>query len=123
MKCHYRFSSLILMFPAVLFLFAQDPFKNPSLPLEQRVDNIISLLTPAEKIELLSGDKMTIYRLGVTKPGSIEALHAASFGGPADWSHPIIPTTHFQQAYGLAEKVGGTFKKQRQHTAFRQKRP
>jgi len=35
---------------------AQYPFQDPNLPIEERVTNIISLLTPEEKIEVLGAN-------------------------------------------------------------------
>ena len=40
------------------------PFQNPNLPVEQRIDNLLSLLTLQEKIDLL-GKSINVPRLGV----------------------------------------------------------
>ena len=34
----------------------QYPFQNPNLPIEERVTNIISLLTPDEKVDVLGAN-------------------------------------------------------------------
>jgi beta-glucosidase len=91
------------MVPCALFVSAQQPFKDPNLPIEQRIDNAISLMTLSEKIDLLNSGPVSIPSLGFTKPGNVEALHGVSFGGPANWSTPSIPNTQFQQSYGFGE--------------------
>lgn len=103
---------------------AQYPFQNPSLPVEQRVSNLLSLLTPDEKIQML-GRSINVPRLGIhaqstvsTIPGSggqFEGLHGLTVGGPGNWGRrspgamgehggvSTIATTQFPQAVGLAE--------------------
>ena len=65
---------------------AQDhykyPFQNPNLPTEQRVDNLLSLMTLQEKIDALGTDP-DVPRLGVHGSGQIEGLHGVALGGPA----------------------------------------
>jgi beta-glucosidase len=79
------------------------PFQNPNLDAEERIDNIISLLTLDEKI-LCLGTNPTISRLGITGSGHIEGLHGVALGGPGGWGRrKLVTTTTFPQAYGLAE--------------------
>lgn len=99
----------------------QYPFQNPHLPLEQRIHNLLSLLTLQEKIDLL-GKTLNIPRLGIhgsgavdTIPGSngqFEGLHGLAVGGPNRWGRrspgagddtSTIPTTQFPQPSGLGE--------------------
>jgi beta-glucosidase len=82
----------------------QYPFQNPGLPIEQRVNNIISLLTLEEKIHCLSTDP-DVPRLGISGTGHVEGLHGLAQGGPAKWGPDNAPiaTTQFPQAYGLGE--------------------
>ena len=100
----------------------QYPFQNPSLPVEQRIDNVLSLLTLQEKIDLL-GKSINVPRLGIhaqgavpTIPGSggqFEGLHGLAVdsrwgkkspGGPGPMGGvSAIPTTQFPQASGLGE--------------------
>ena len=42
----------------------QYPFQNPELPIEQRIDNILSLMTIDEKIECLDTNP-SVPRLGI----------------------------------------------------------
>ena len=41
------------------------PFQNPSLKMEQRIDNLLSLLTPEEKIGLLMNKSVSVDSLGI----------------------------------------------------------
>src|ERR1035438_2167158 len=52
----------------------QYPFQNPNLPIEQRVNNIISLLTLDEKIGCL-GTNPSVPRLGIRGTSHSEGLH------------------------------------------------
>ncbi|MEJ2079910.1 MAG: glycoside hydrolase family 3 C-terminal domain-containing protein [Acidobacteriota bacterium] len=86
-------------------LFAQYkyPFQNPNLPLEQRVNNIITLMTLQEKIDFLSSQP-AVPRLGIEPLDHCEGLHGMAQGGPSNWGQVNPnPTTIFPQAYGLAE--------------------
>lgn len=84
---------------------AQDykyPFQNPQLDDEARIENLVSLLSLDEKINLFGG--AGIPRLGVRGAGSSEAIHGVVQGGPA-WNprNPKQVTTAFPQGYGLGE--------------------
>jgi len=70
------------------------PFQNPNMPLEQRVDNILSLLTPDEKIGLL-GQRPGVERLGIRSMMQTEGLHGVMGGGATSTTYP--------QAIGLGE--------------------
>ena len=88
----------------------QYPFQNPNLPIEERVTNIISLLTPEEKIDVLganyylggrSGPGPSLTRLGIHGYNQGEGLHGLARGRAGV---PIaIPTTTFIQSIGLGE--------------------
>ena len=87
----------------------QYPFQNPSLPMEERVTNIISLLTPAEKVDVLGanyylgggrgGPGPTLTRLGIKGYNQGEGLHGLSRGKPPNGT----ATTTFIQSIGLGE--------------------
>jgi beta-glucosidase len=72
----------------------QYPFQNPDMPLEDRVNNIISLMTPDEKVALLS-QSPGVQRLGIRSMQQAEGLHGVKSGGGA--------TTTYPQAIGLGE--------------------
>jgi beta-glucosidase len=81
----------------------QYPFQNPNFPVEQRVDDLVSRLTLAEKIACL-GSQTSVSRLGITGTAAVEGLHGEALGGPANWqgkANQIVPTTQFPQARGL----------------------
>ncbi|MFO7851266.1 MAG: glycoside hydrolase family 3 C-terminal domain-containing protein [Bacteroidota bacterium] len=82
------------------------PFRNTDLPDEERLDNLISLMTMDEKIDHLSSRLPGISRLGVEGTRFVEGLHGLALSGPANWAvkgEGEAPTTTFPQAYGLAQ--------------------
>jgi len=81
----------------------QYPFQNPELPIEQRIDNILSLMTIDEKIECLDTNP-SVPRLGIKASGHVEGIHGLTQGGPGKWGRPqTVPSTTFPQAIGLGE--------------------
>jgi beta-glucosidase len=81
----------------------QYPFQDPALSIEERVANIISLLTLEEKISCLATNP-SVPRLGIKASGHVEGIHGLSQGGPGKWGRPnTIPTTTFPQGIGLGE--------------------
>ncbi|MCC8153549.1 MAG: glycoside hydrolase family 3 C-terminal domain-containing protein, partial [Tannerellaceae bacterium] len=74
---------------------------NPELPEEERLDNLISLMSLDEKISAL-GNNTYIPRLGIQGSASVEGLHGVVLGGPTfGENRPHTPTTVFPQSYGL----------------------
>ena len=71
----------------------QYPFQNPNMPLEERVNNIISLMTLDEKMALLS-QRPGVPRLGIRTMQQAEGLHGVRGGGA---------TTTYPQSIGLGE--------------------
>jgi beta-glucosidase len=85
----------------VLRLCAQPyehPYQNPSLPLEQRVANIVALLTLDEKIAVFASP--AVARLKIPAMGSAEGIHQAVLRGGLRGGQ-AIPTTSFCQVYGM----------------------
>jgi len=74
------------------------PFQDHNLPLEQRVDNIISLLTLDEKIAVFANP--AVPRLGIPGYGSAEGIHQVVLRGGMRGGQ-AIPTTSFSQVYGM----------------------
>jgi beta-glucosidase len=72
----------------------QYPFQNPSLPMEDRVNNVVSLLTDDEKIGLL-GQRPGVERLGIRSMMQTEGMHGVMGGGATSTTYP--------QAIGLGE--------------------
>ena len=82
---------------------ASYPFQNPDLPIEKRVDNILSLMTLDEKIECLDTNP-NVPRLGIKGSGHVEGIHGLTQGGPGKWGRPLtVPSTTFPQGIGLGE--------------------
>ena len=83
---------------------AQDmPFRNPSLPDEERITDLISRMTLEEKVDCM-GPSAAVPRLGVAGSPHIEGYHGVAQGGPSNWGQRNpTPTTQFPQAYGLGE--------------------
>src|SRR6266496_5715072 len=91
--------SLLLLNSAVLSLpvgsgqNSMPPFRNPSLPVEKRVDDLVSHMTLEEKIAQMMNAAPAIPRLGIPEyDWWNEALHGVAFSGVA---------TVFPQAIGL----------------------
>ncbi|HEX3986282.1 MAG TPA: glycoside hydrolase family 3 C-terminal domain-containing protein [Acidobacteriaceae bacterium] len=83
-------------------LFAQQPrypFDNPRLPADQRIDNLLSLMTVDEKINCL-GTGTGVPRLGVPNIGSSEGIHGIVQRDPRP-GRPPITTTQFPQPPGM----------------------
>ena len=79
------------------------PFQNPDLSIEDRISNVVFLMTLDEKINFLHF-RAGVPRLGIPPLNSAEGLHGEAMGGVANWTpHPPIPTTIFPQAFGLGE--------------------
>ena len=81
------------------------PFQNTSLDDEQRLDNLISLMSLEEKIQCFS-TRPSIPRLGVQGTRIIEGLHGLALSGPANWAVKgpgESATTTFPQSIGLAQ--------------------
>src|ERR1035437_6030636 len=85
------------------------PFDNPNLPTEQRIDNLLSLMTLEEKIDCMSASLNTdrglgidtgVPRLGVPNIGSSEGIHGV-VQRKKDPGRPPIATTQFPQPPGM----------------------
>jgi len=94
-------SLFLISFLCITYSFAQYPFNDPTLPEEERLDNLISLMTLEEKISAL-GNNTYVPRLGIQGSASVEGLHGVVLGGPTfgnNREHTF--TTVFPQSYGL----------------------
>ncbi len=78
------------------------PFRDPELPAEGRIENILSLLTLDEKLALL-GTKLGVPRLGIPTVENIEGIHGLVVTGFLGGGAIDIPTTTFPQPYGMAQ--------------------
>ncbi|HTW57324.1 MAG TPA: glycoside hydrolase family 3 C-terminal domain-containing protein [Terriglobales bacterium] len=101
----FAFASILLAASLAWTQQYQYPFQNPNLPVEARINNILSLMTLDEKISALSTNP-DVPRLGIHGSGHIEGLHGVAYGGPGGWQGrglKPLPTTQFPQSVGLGE--------------------
>ena len=77
------------------------PFNDPALPMEKRIDNLLSLMTVDEKIDCL-GTHTGVPRLGVMSYGSSEGIHGVVQREAREKRLPVT-TTQFPQPPGMGE--------------------
>jgi beta-glucosidase len=97
--------SILILFSIQAKAQTQYPFQNPALSTEERITNLLSLMTLDEKISALSTNP-SVPRLGVVGTNHVEGLHGLAQGGPGNWggrNRDPLPTTTFPQEYGLGE--------------------
>lgn len=102
MKVNTRWPLIVGMFFAGSFAGkAQNsyPFQNPQLPLEERVTNVLSLMTIEEKASAF-GNSTEVPRLNIPNAGGSEGLHGLVQGG--GFAGASITTTTFPEVIGLA---------------------
>ncbi len=97
---------IVCFIAANLLTYAQSyPFQDTRLSADERIRNLISLMTTDEKINCLS-PRISVPRLGIKGTHTVEGLHGLAYSGPANWAvkgPKASPTTTFPQAIGLAE--------------------
>ena len=79
---------------------ATYPFQDPNLAPQQRIANILALMTPDEKIAALSTDS-GVPRLGIPSFGSTEGIHGLVQRGESKRQRQPIPTTQFPKPPGM----------------------
>src|SRR5947208_5485099 len=99
-------AAALLLAPAVPSAAHADPaypFRDPHLPLQARVDDLLGRLTLDEKVSLLHQYEPAIPRLGIKafKAGT-EALHGYAWTSDAGGTQIYASGTVFPQAVGLA---------------------
>lgn len=98
-------ASLLLAFAALAIpTMAQQPkysFNDPNSSADKRIDNLLSLMTVEEKIDVL-GTRTGVPRLGVPNIGSTEGIHGVVQREPRLGRQPIA-TTQFPQPPGMGE--------------------
>jgi len=78
------------------------PFRNSDLPAEQRIADLLSLMTIDEKIDLL-GTNTAVPRLGIAGSGPSEGIHGLQQRGAPERHRETIRTTQFPQPPGMGE--------------------
>ena len=92
--------SMLVLAPAAAQQ-SRYPFADPKLPPEQRIDNLLSLMTAEEKINCL-GTRTAVPRLAVPSIGSSEGIHGVVQREPRGPLQPVT-TTQFPQPPGMGE--------------------
>jgi len=96
------FSLLALALAPATAQQSAQPFRDPALPMEKRIDNLLSLMTLDEKINCL-GTRTGVPRLGVPNFGSSEGIHGLQQRGGGNAQRAAITTTQFPQPPGMGE--------------------
>ena len=74
------------------------PWQDPSLPREQRVENLLGMLTPEEKVGLMMNKSVSIDRLGIPSYNWwSEACHGVRQGGYTVFPQPIGMAAAFSE--------------------------
>jgi beta-glucosidase len=93
-RLHTFLVLLAFIFGSIPTAIAQEPFRDPKLPVETRVDDLVARMTLEEKISQMMNAAAAIERLGVPEyEWWNEALHGVARSGVA---------TVFPQAIGMA---------------------
>ena len=100
LRCLLVFGLALTMTPAPAQQ-ARYPFNDPALPMEKRIDNLLSQMTVEEKIACL-GTNTGVPRLGVVNIGSSEGIHGVVQREARGKRLPIT-TTQFPQPPGMGE--------------------
>ncbi len=95
------FCLVVLGIVPVVAQQAHYPFNDPTLPMEKRIDNLLSLMTVDEKVDCL-GTRTGVPRLGVPNIGSSEGIHGVVQRETRGKRLPIT-TTQFPQPPGMGE--------------------
>lgn len=84
--------------PPLSNLAMQYPFQNPYLSNEERVENLISLLTPEEKVGLMMNKSISVDRLGIPSYNWwSEACHGVRQDGYTVYPQPIGMAAAFNE--------------------------
>ncbi len=101
-----KLSFILFLFSLWLSVSSQEyPFQDTRLSEDERIRNLLSLMTTDEKMSCLS-TRIAVPRLGVKGTRTVEGLHGLAYSGPANWAvkgPKASPTTTFPQAIGLAQ--------------------
>ncbi|WP_239700885.1 glycoside hydrolase family 3 C-terminal domain-containing protein [Massilia sp. 9096] len=86
--------------PAAPIDTSHAPFRDTHLAAQARIANILSLMTPDEKIAALSTDS-GVPRLGIPSFGGTEGIHGVVRRGDQEFQKERITTTQFPQPPGM----------------------
>ena len=105
-----RLLTLTMVAMMTISLSAQEkyPFQDPTLSNKERVENLLSLLTPEEKVGLMMNKSISIDRLGIPSYNWwSEACHGVRQGGYTVYPQPIGMAAAFnaQLVYDVFSQV------------------
>ena len=84
------FLALVVLFTGEVSAQYTYPFQNPDQPYADRVENLISLLTPVEKVGLMMNKSASVDRLGIPSYNWwSEACHGVRQEGYTVYPQPI----------------------------------
>ena len=102
------FSSLVLLAACGPKQTYEYPFQNPRLSMDERIDNLMSLLTLEDKVGLMMNKNVSIDRLGIPSYNWwSEACHGVRQDGYTVYPQPIGMAAAFnpQQVYDVFSQV------------------
>ncbi len=98
MKKRILFLTLLAVVTVTAPAQQKYPWQNPQLPTAERVENLISMLTPEEKVGLMMNKSISIDRLGIPSYNWwSEACHGVRQGGYTVFPQPIGMAAAFSE--------------------------
>ena len=98
MKKRILFLTLLAAVTVTASAQQKYPWQNPQLPTAERVENLISMLTPEEKVGLMMNKSVSIDRLGIPSYNWwSEACHGVRQGGYTVFPQPIGMAAAFSE--------------------------
>ncbi len=98
MKKRILFLTLLAVVTVTAPAQQKYPWQNPQLPTAERVENLISMLTPEEKVGLMMNKSVSIDRLGIPSYNWwSEACHGVRQGGYTVFPQPIGMAAAFSE--------------------------
>ena len=98
MKKRILFLTLLAVVTVTAPAQQKYPWQNPQLPTAERVENLISMLTPEEKVGLMMNKSASIDRLGIPSYNWwSEACHGVRQGGYTVFPQPIGMAAAFSE--------------------------
>ena len=98
MKKRILFLTLLAVVTVTAPAQQKYPWQNPQLPTADRVENLISMLTPEEKVGLMMNKSISVDRLGIPSYNWwSEACHGVRQGGYTVFPQPIGMAAAFSE--------------------------
>ena len=91
---------VVALFASGSALAQPEPFRNPRLPTDRRVADLVARMSTDEKIDALSTNS-AVPRLGVPNFGASEGIHGVVQRANPERGRTQVPTTQFPQPPGM----------------------